>query len=81
VLTITCSCLVGLTKNFFEDRAAGSVLSRVIGRFKIRPAGDIGRLGVHHLADIEDLQVVPRFDRGRLDGFEIRPPCPHQLVP
>ena len=51
--------------------ARRSVLSRVIGRLRIRPGGTSGASCVHHLPDVADLQIMPRLDRSRFYGFEI----------
>ena len=64
--------LLGDAQNFFEDRPAQRVQP---GDRQVENAArrDIGGLGVHHLADVADLQIMPRRLRRRFTASRYGP--------
>ena len=70
MLTITCSCSSAI-RWISLNTARRSVLSRVIGRFRMRPLGTSGASWYIMSADVADDQVVAVVGGDLLDEFEV----------
>ncbi len=62
--------LLGLAEDFLENGTAEGIEA---GDRDVQDAagGDVGRLVVHHLSDVEDRQIMAGFPGHLLNGFEI----------